>query len=61
MSLDIDSPRDMLVLRLHELCSVSYLSTRRRTYLAKLMFTLVQNNRYRKLVARNTRTNDIYK
>ena len=60
MCLDINNPRDMSVLRVHEACTVSYLATRRYNHLAKLMYTLTQNNKYRKEGNHTTRTINTY-
>ena len=55
MCFDINNPRDMSVLRLHEICNISYLSTRRHTHLAKLMFNLRQCNKFKKIAGRETK------
>ena len=54
------NPRDLSVLRLHEICKLNYLSTRRLTHLAKLMLNLAKNNKFKKNVCRETRTNNSY-
>ena len=60
MSLNIYNPRDVSALRLHEICNLSYLSTRRHTQLAKLMFNLAQRKKFKKIAGRETRVNDSY-
>ena len=57
---DVKNPRDMTVLRLHEISNLSYLSTRRYVHLAKLMFNLKQCNKYQKNAGRDTRGANSY-
>ena len=56
MCLDIYNPCDVSVVRLHELSNISLLNTRRQIHHCKIMFNLVQNDKYRKSEIRVTRT-----
>ena len=60
MCLNIHNPQDISVLRSHEICHLSYLSTRRFIQVAKLMYNLAQNNKFKKSTGRETRENDSY-
>ena len=57
---DIQNPRDRLIKALHEDTNIKYLEQRRNIQLAKLMFNLVWDNKYKKVYTRHTRAMDRY-
>ena len=60
MCLNINNPRDMSVLRLHETSRVNFLDIRRYSQLLNIMFMLKCNNVSQKVSVRNTRNADRY-
>ena len=60
MCLDIYNPRDISVLRLHEVSTICLLSTRRQIQLSKIMLNLAQHNKFRKTETRATRAANTY-
>ena len=60
MCFDIRNPRDMSVKLLHENSNIDYLRTRRNIQLAKVMFNLASENKFRKDGNQNTRAMDTY-
>ena len=60
MCLDIRQPIDMTVNDLHVNAKIETLESRRSRQLIKVMFNLVQNNKYKKEGVRVTRTLDTF-
>ena len=60
MCLNINNPRDISVLRLHETSRVNFLDIRRHSQLLNIMFMLKCNNVSQKVSVRNTRNADRY-
>ena len=48
MCFNVNNPKDMSVVRLHELASLNLLDKRRETHLLNIMFILKCNNKFRK-------------
>ena len=60
MCFDIKNPRDKPIKSLHDDAEIKTLDNRRCIQLAKIMFNLASDNKYRKVHERHTRAMDRY-